>query len=176
MFASDVFFLRPVYFPFFFASSAAFSSARAALRILSSQFPSWQAYSRTGPSLSLVSGIENVQGRVQVSGSSTVTAHFTTFGAVRVKRSVRWSVADWRCGRFLPLGNSSSRQPACRLPNGRARRRLRADRRAGMRPRVGRNDASLVDHLVNDCDVTRGCTIWFRCRRWPASSSPVCRA
>src|SRR5262245_1125078 len=75
---------------------AAFSSARAALRIfMRPRFPSWHEYSKTAPLSSRVNGIENVQGLVQVAGSSTVTDHFTTSGAVRVTRSVKRNVAGF---------------------------------------------------------------------------------
>src|SRR5262245_13830073 len=78
-FASD----RSSYFvPLAAASSAFFSSARAALRMfLKPRLPSWQEYSSTGCESSMVSGIANVHGFVHVIGSSMVTAHFTVLGA-----------------------------------------------------------------------------------------------
>ena len=52
------------------------------------RFPSWQAYSKICCVSSRVSGIANVKGRVQTSGSLNVTAHCKRPGAIGVNRSV----------------------------------------------------------------------------------------
>src|SRR6185503_5184344 len=76
------------------ARAASASCLRAPARIPNMpRLPSWHAYSISGSSICFI-GIRTVHGCVHVAGSLIVTSYCNTSGAMRVKRSTRWSPVD----------------------------------------------------------------------------------